>query len=838
MLIWYNDCLLIMRSGNFLLAKEVHVQQSKFSIFDPVIAYEHREFYEQIVNELNVILPICNQGKCLAIEISRNPAEQETIRELMQRVEQFRGELLEGTKKLFDQFYQSKESFHRMIQSTVAYVKINLIDRNLLERTCDVRWWALETAFCSCIENFNTVRANLHQTEELIGKYLQDLQLQKQRLSESSTSVWRYIFGRANNNELPELNAKVEALVEFRKHLGGVQVMVNKKSFERFGNSVQVVCSKLGNIGKEKNIADAIHRLRDNIRALSPMIDFACDRLQTINSSYTLYRDLVICDEKGYVIANSNPAVRETVLGLNVADEKWFAQAMQTKDGTEYYAQDLAHSKVEEQLSLVYSTAIRKDGRENNPAIGAMGIYFDFQGEAGIILKDYMPSEKSGSISEGWCSFLTNKDGEVIASSDSSSFAVGQKPPIPRSHRDLEPGKASGSYGVYTAQDGALFSAKTDGYLDYQGLGWSSHLVLPRSDIFRRHDIKSSKNLNMDELLNSKLIPDINKSTYSNVQKDKRALQLISTNGMLFAADLGLRGQSLSPVFEQITKTGDFATNCMEDLLQEMAADALNLNFQTLKLFSKQAIDLIDRNLFERSADIRWWSTDKYFWEALQSPSDEKFLEASERLKVINNSYTMYRNLILADASGKVVACSRPASFNQLREINVSGHDWFQRGVQTQDATEYVVQDVRRSELEKSKECTLIYSGGVRRQGASSGDSIGVLGVLFDWDTEAQNMLEKCLPCDNNGEFIEGSAAFYTNAQGVIIETTDQEHFPVNYRNQQLEDICHQLKAGASYSGFFRSEDSCYIIGSSKTKGYREYEGLGWTAHVLRPFLG
>ena len=128
--------------------------KTKFSIFDPVVAYEHREFYEQIVNELNVILPVCNQGKCLAVEISRNIAEQETIKELMERVERFRGELLEGTKNLFAQFYQSKDAFHKMIQSTVAYVKINLMDRNLLERSCDVRWWALEIAFCKCIERF------------------------------------------------------------------------------------------------------------------------------------------------------------------------------------------------------------------------------------------------------------------------------------------------------------------------------------------------------------------------------------------------------------------------------------------------------------------------------------------------------------------------------------------------------------------------------------------------------------------------------------------------------------------------------------------------------------
>ena len=70
----------------------------------------------------------------------------------------------------------------------------------------------------------------------------------------------------------------------------------------------------------------------------------------------------------------------------------------------------------------------------------------------------------------------------------------------------------------------------------------------------------------------------------------------------------------------------------MEELLSEMSADMLQQNLKALENFSKQAIDLIDRNLFERAADVRWWSTDHAFWEALQNNTDENFEEASKRL--------------------------------------------------------------------------------------------------------------------------------------------------------------------------------------------------------------
>jgi len=111
-----------------------------FSIFDPAIRFEHREFYERIVTELNGILPICKQGESTAVEISESATEQEQITELMKRVENFSDELLDVTKKLFDQYYVAKEALHQSILSTTAYNKINTLDRNLLERTCDVRW--------------------------------------------------------------------------------------------------------------------------------------------------------------------------------------------------------------------------------------------------------------------------------------------------------------------------------------------------------------------------------------------------------------------------------------------------------------------------------------------------------------------------------------------------------------------------------------------------------------------------------------------------------------------------------------------------------------------------
>jgi hypothetical protein len=118
------------------------------------------------------IAPICNQGKSTAAEISETATEQEQITDLMTRVETFAEELHDGTKNLFDQFYQAKEDFCKSIYCTTAYIKINLIDRTLLERTCDVRWWAMESAFVECLEKVKRLGKSLKNMLGEVNEYL------------------------------------------------------------------------------------------------------------------------------------------------------------------------------------------------------------------------------------------------------------------------------------------------------------------------------------------------------------------------------------------------------------------------------------------------------------------------------------------------------------------------------------------------------------------------------------------------------------------------------------------------------------------------------------------
>ena len=744
----------------------------EFSVYDLKIDPQHREFYDKIVRELMTIFPVCSQGRSFAEIISDGSNDQiNIIEDLMDQAEVYSRELLEISKDLFEKYYQAKTHYARSIYSNTAYITINLMDRNLLERTCDVRWWSLERAFGTSIQMANAVVESL-----------------KAALP-------------------PQLHAQTPNL------------LTGKITIEQLDRNAEFPAP-----------------LSVQLRELNAACKFACDRLETIRRSYTLYRDLVITTADGIVIANANPNTRDQVLGTCVGGEQWFQRALKTASGNEYFAQDLTRSALENEPSLIYSTAVRAHSEVNGRVIGSMGVLFDFKGESEIILKEDLPRNSRGHILDGYFCFMTNQANSILHSSDPVAFPPGSVPYLPNSHRCLDAGATSMSFLNFHGLDSILFSAKTDGYLEYPGLNWTSHLILPRERIYNTDDSLSIEPSALKELHASLILPEINRSTYKKLSLDHQNITRISLNGIIFASQIGSKGSCLTPVFDHITHTGNKVGKMMETFLDQMAVAELKSNFVGLQNFSAQAIEIIDRNLFERAADIRWWATDAQFWEALEAPGQEAFQAACRRLRVINDSYTMYRNLILADTTGTIVACSNESELSRLAAINVSDQRWFADALKLNNSNQYAVQDVCDSNLEATKATSLIYAGGVRSKGHPTGELLGVLGILFDWDHEAKTILNKCLPADPSGKPVEGSCACYTNAEHEIIETTAPEQFPVGTKLAFEQDYTNTLSQHKRASGTYTAGAYEYLIGSSVTKGYREYAGLNWSAHVLRPY--
>ena len=122
---------------------------------------------------------------------------------------------------------------------------------------------------------------------------------------------------------------------------------------------------------------------------------------------------------------------------------------------------------------------------------------------------------------------------------------------------------------------------------------------------------------------------------------------------------------------------GELATDTqktIDDLLDLIGTRIRGTRLSDIALMN---IDLIDRCLYERSCDVRWWATDSSVVDALMLGTEESRAFASQRLGVILNAYTVYFDLVLCDTAGNVVANGRPDQYSSVGSI-VANQDWFQ----------------------------------------------------------------------------------------------------------------------------------------------------------------
>jgi hypothetical protein len=178
-------------------------------------------------------------------------------------------------------------------------------------------------------------------------------------------------------------------------------------------------------------------------------------------------------------------------------------------------------------------------------------------------------------------------------------------------------------------------------------------------------------------------------------------------------------------------------------------------------------IDVIDRNLYERTCDCRWWATDESLVSALTLSTPASFTHASRRLGVILDSYTVYTDLVLCDLAGRVVAHGRPNHF-ATEGMNCRLNTWFREAVDTRDGTEFAFESAHHSPLVKNRK-VLVYSGAVRQDGQTNGRVIGVLGALFDWESLGQKLVED-LPL-NPHEVIKTRCLLIDEEHNILADT-------------------------------------------------------------------
>ncbi|MBI5128170.1 MAG: methyl-accepting chemotaxis protein [Rhodopseudomonas palustris] len=311
------------------------------------------------------------------------------------------------------------------------------------------------------------------------------------------------------------------------------------------------------------------------------------------------------------------------------------------------------------------------------------------------------------------------------------------------------------------------------------------------------------------------------------IQKITGQMKILALNALIESARAGKQGAGFAIVAQEVRNVGAQIEEIARDLESQLTRRTGDLissigdmtersRGDRLVDLSLNAVELIDRNLYERTCDVRWWATDSAVVDCAASPDAASVSYASERLAVILGAYTVYLDLWLCGLDGTILANGRPDRFGVVGS-SVAGCGWFKEALRLHSGDEYVAGNVERMpQLDNAQVAT--YCASVRSGGRSNGAPIGILAIHFDWETQARAIVQgvrldphdraRVLLLDSRFRVLAAS-----DGNGLL-----EERFP--------------LKVGGQRSGTYRDSTGA-LIGFHVTPGYETYQGLGWYGVIV-----
>lgn len=525
-------------------------------------------------------------------------------------------------------------------------------------------------------------------------------------------------------------------------------------------------------------------------------------RFKEYVNKYSVYYDVILTDTKGNVLINLD---QSNV--IEKSNDSIIYEALNTKYP---FIEKLGKTdlRVDKESALLYACKVTNSNDEKSENLGVLILCFKFCDETELIFDGLKQTNNALNL------MLLDKSGIVIATSNPLHMPIGKPMSVVRSKTfDIV------NYGgrKYIAK-----TAKTKGYEGYFGLGWLGHVMIPLEEAF----------LNEKENILNKIDKHILEGVMESTSLFSQELQSIPVeakkiqedlNRMVWNGSLKQKSSIGKKLLSQVSLTGEKTKSIFNESIASLHETVLKTLLNVVHFKAYLGINIMDRNLYERANDCRWWALTPKFREILnkQHLIFQDTEELTSILVYINQLYTVYTNLVLFDNDGMVVAVSNE-KHNSMVGLKLT-QDWVTRTLALQDSQQYIVSKFEKTSLYNSN-YTYVYNACIKSP--DSAKTVGGIAIVFDGEPQFEVILNDILTNK------EDAFALFATKDKIVISSSNKR-FEVG----ELVDIQNnffKLAHNESYSSIIEFEGEYYAIGSYCSSGYREYKTVdGYSNDVI-----
>jgi chemotaxis signal transduction protein len=526
--------------------------------------------------------------------------------------------------------------------------------------------------------------------------------------------------------------------------------------------------------------------LKDDVHAIRR-------RLRAYRSKYTVYDDILILDPQGRVLARVDESA-----SLAASADPLVAQTLATLHYVETFrASDLRPGK---RQALIYSRRMLHP--DSGVPVGVLCLCFNFEEEMEGIFRS-LADEDGRTLP-----LLLDGDGRVIASADPAWMPPGARVPVnPDGDARLL---------LFGGREYLVRTLPAAGYQGYMGPpGWQGQVMVPVDVAFRRRPRPVRAHIPAhvaDGLLTHArtFCPPL-----FEIITAADTVRRVVWNGQVATSGCAGDVHKLAIVLDQVNETANRSNELFGQSIGELYETVLDSHLRETGSRARLLVDLLDRNLYERADDCRWWALTPELRQALaQAEQDFETREGlAAVLDYINGLYTVYTRIVVYDRDGRILVSSSRDGAPGVAGCQVD-RDTLAAVLALRSEQQYHVTPFRPDPLYDDRP-TYVYHAAIRDPDDDA-EVVGGIGIVFDAQAELLAMLQGAL----GGK--PGASALFVDRQGTVIASTDPTR-PVGAR-LELDAALLALPGGGQASRVVVHDGQYAVMACSVSCGYREFK--------------